>query len=208
MAFIYCFCNGEVIKLSFIFYVNLMRSKFLDAFLIKCSSVRSCSQVQAEVKKAWLRRSLTLDLKQKARITSSGGGGSCYYGGMMSHTTTHSVSLSAANPRALSFTGGAVGSGGGAAAGSGVRPPRQTSLHPRTSLPGHAPSNTETSGSQQELGLWRARGAETGVFIRHLRTSEGNLEAKSHGMSESPAQTPGAEDPDSSLSLKELETML
>uniref|UniRef100_A0A3Q1FP85 Parathyroid hormone/parathyroid hormone-related peptide receptor n=1 Tax=Acanthochromis polyacanthus TaxID=80966 RepID=A0A3Q1FP85_9TELE len=75
VAFIYCFCNGEV---------------------------------QAEVKKAWLRRNLVQDLKQKARMTSSGGGGSCYYGGMMSHTTTHSVSLSAARPRALSFTGGAV----------------------------------------------------------------------------------------------------
>ncbi|CAG12650.1 unnamed protein product, partial [Tetraodon nigroviridis] len=58
VAFIYCFCNGEV---------------------------------QTEVKKAWLRRSLTQDIRQKSRMTSSAGGGSCYYGGLMSHTATHSV---------------------------------------------------------------------------------------------------------------------
>ncbi|KAF0025409.1 hypothetical protein F2P81_022290 [Scophthalmus maximus] len=157
VAFIYCFCNGEV---------------------------------QAEVKKAWLRRSLALDLKQKTRMTSSGGGGSCYYGGMMSHTTMHSVSLSAANPRALSFTGGVMGSGGGAVGGSGVRPPRHTSLHPQTSLPGYVPGDTETSG----------------VFARHVRTSKGNHDWRSHGAPST--QTPGAEDADSSLSLKELETIL
>ncbi|XP_071318736.1 parathyroid hormone 3 receptor isoform X3 [Trachinotus anak] len=157
VAFIYCFCNGEV---------------------------------QAEVKKAWLRRSLALDLKQKARMTSSGGGGSCYYGGMMSHTTTHSVSLSAAHPKALSFTGGVVGSGGAAGGGSGVRLPRHTSLHPQNSLPGYVPGDTETSG----------------VFARHVRTSKGNHDAKVHGAPST--QPPGALDPDSSLSLKELETIL
>ncbi|XP_038591914.1 parathyroid hormone 3 receptor isoform X3 [Micropterus salmoides] len=158
VAFIYCFCNGEV---------------------------------QAEVKKAWLRRSLTLDLKQKARMTSSGGGGSCYYGGMMSHTTTHSVSLSAANPRALSFTGGVAGSGGTAGGGSGVRPARHGTLHPQTSLPRYVSGDTEMSGP--------------GVFARHARANKENNNSKSQKAS--PAQPP-AEDPDSSLSLKELETIL
>lgn len=158
VAFIYCFCNGEV---------------------------------QAEVKKAWLRRSLALDLKQKARMTSSGG--SCYYGGMMSHTTTHSVSLSAANPRALSITG---------AGGSGVRPPRHGSLHPQTSLPGYMPGDTETS--RKELAVRKPGGTESGVFARHAIASMKNHDTRSHKA----AQSPGAEDPDSCLSLKELETIL
>ncbi|XP_019126453.2 parathyroid hormone 3 receptor isoform X2 [Larimichthys crocea] len=173
VAFIYCFCNGEV---------------------------------QAEVKKAWLRRSLTMDLKQKARMTSSGGGGSCYYGGMMSHTTTHSVSLSAANPRALSFTGGVVGSGGAAVGGSGVRPPRHSTLHPQTSLPGYMPGDIESSGLQQEMAMRKPGGMESGVFARHARASKGFNDYKSQGTFA--AQTPGAEDPDSPLSLKELETIL
>nr|XP_046233561.1 parathyroid hormone 3 receptor isoform X2 [Scatophagus argus] len=170
VAFIYCFCNGEV---------------------------------QAEVKKAWLRRSLTQDIKQKVRITSSGGGGSCYYGGMMSHTTTHSISLSAANPRSLSLTGGVVGSGGGAGGGSGARPPCHGSLHPQSSLPGYVPGDTET---QQEMTVWRPEGMESGVFARHVRASKGNHDSKSQGAS--PAQIPGEENPDNSLSLKELETIL
>uniref|UniRef100_A0A8C2ZDV7 Parathyroid hormone/parathyroid hormone-related peptide receptor n=1 Tax=Cyclopterus lumpus TaxID=8103 RepID=A0A8C2ZDV7_CYCLU len=151
VAFIYCFCNGEV---------------------------------QAEVKKAWLRRSLALDIKQKARMTSSGG--SCYYGGMMSHTTTHSVSLSAANPRALSFTGAVVGSGGAAVGGSGVRPPRHGSFHP------------------QELGVRKPGMTESGVFARHARASKGNHDTNAA----SSAQTTGAENQDSCLSPKELETVL
>lgn len=161
--------------------------------------------MQAEVKKAWLRRSLALDLKQKARMTSSGGGGSCYYGGMMSHTTTHSVSLSTANPRALSLAGGVVGSGGAAGGGSGVRLPRHTSLHPQCSLPGYVPSDTETSGPKQELPARRPVGTESGVFARHARVIKGNHDSKSCG---SPTQIHRTEDPDSSLSLKELETIL
>ncbi|KAM6897988.1 parathyroid hormone 3 receptor [Lycodopsis pacificus] len=173
VAFIYCFCNGEV---------------------------------QAEVKKAWLRRSIALDIKQKTRMTSSGG--SCYYGGMMSHTTTHSVSLSAANPRALSFTGAAVGSGGGAAVGgSGVRPARHGSFHPQISLPGYVPADTETSGpTQEEPGVRKPGMAESGVFARHARASKGNHDTESHGAS--PAQTTGAEDRDGCLSPKEVETVL
>ncbi|KAM3592032.1 uncharacterized protein V6R79_011857 [Siganus canaliculatus] len=170
VAFIYCFCNGEV---------------------------------QAEVKKAWLRRNLTLDLKQKTRMTSSGGGGSCYYGGMMSHTTTHSVSLSAANTRAISFTGGAVGSGGAASAGSGVKLPRYGSLHPPTSLPGLVPGDTEAAGPRHQLAVRRPVVTESGVLARHVKKDHDFV-----GQGAAPAQTPTTEDTDSSLSVKELETML
>ncbi|KAM9425859.1 parathyroid hormone 3 receptor [Pholidichthys leucotaenia] len=140
VAFIYCFCNGEV---------------------------------QAEVKKAWSRRSLVLDLKQKARITSSGGGGSCYYGGMMSHTTTHSVSLSATNPRA---PGGVGVSGGASDPGSGIRLLRQTSTtsnHPLSSLRLH----TETSGLQQDLCLWKH---ESGFSAQHIQAYKQNNECKNY----------------------------
>lgn len=156
------------------------------------------------MKKAWLRRSLAQDLKQKARMTSSAGGGSCYYGGMMSHTTTHSVSLSAANPRSLSFTGGVVGSGGPMCGGSGGRPACPGSLHAQTNLLGFVPGDRETSSPQQELTVRRPGGKESGVFARHLRASKGTHDSKSLGASS--AQTSGG--PDSSLSLKELETIL
>lgn len=157
------------------------------------------------MKKAWLRRSLTQDLKQKARMTSSGG--SCYYGGMMSHTTTQSVSLSAANPRSLSFTGGgAVGSSGPPGGGSLLRTPRQQSLCPQSNLPVYALEDTRISDPQQELPVRRPGGKEAGVFSRHARAGRGNHDSRSQGAS--PAQSPGAEEPDSSLSAKELETTL
>uniref|UniRef100_A0A8D0E905 Parathyroid hormone/parathyroid hormone-related peptide receptor n=1 Tax=Salvator merianae TaxID=96440 RepID=A0A8D0E905_SALMN len=50
-------------------------------------------QVQAEIKKAHFRRNMVLDIKQKARVTSTGG--SYYYGGFVSHAT-NSISLSMA----------------------------------------------------------------------------------------------------------------
>ncbi|XP_077359882.1 LOW QUALITY PROTEIN: parathyroid hormone 3 receptor [Festucalex cinctus] len=153
VAFIYCFCNGEV---------------------------------QAEVKKAWLRRSLALDLKQKARITSSNGGGSCYYGGMMSHaTTSHSVCVSAANHRTFPLAAGG---------GAGLRLPRQAGGLPSR----HTAGECECSGMAA-----RRPGGAGGVFARHARASKKHDEPKS-----SLAETPGEADPDSSLSVKELETVL
>nr|XP_057918644.1 parathyroid hormone 3 receptor [Doryrhamphus excisus] len=165
VAFIYCFCNGEV---------------------------------QAEVKKAWLRRSLALDLKQKARITSSNGGGSCYYGGMMSHTTTHSVCMSAAHPRAFPLNGGA---------GAVSRLPRHAPLYAQSSLPGYTLSYCETSGLQQEMAARGQGGGHEsgGVFARHARGGKKHEENKCCGV---PTEIPAEGDADSTFSVKELETAL
>lgn len=202
MAFIYCFCNGEVKKKPAVYFWRVKSGSF--NFLLVCFKIcfpffflLFCSQVQAEVKKAWVRRSLTQDLKQKSRMTSSGGGGSSYYGGMMSHSTTHGASVSAANPRSFPI-GGVVGPGGP----TGLRFSRHSSLCPQTDLP-YTPGDAESSSPQQELTLQKPVGMESGICARHARTSKGNLDPKSQE-----AQRLGAEEPDSSLSLKELETSL
>lgn len=148
--------------------------------------------MQAEVKKAWLRRNLVLDLKQKARITSSGGG-SCYYGGMMSHATTHSVCVPAAHPRAFSFTGGV--------AGSGVRLPRHNapaSLRAHSSLCVYSPSTTEAPSPQRDSAVLKPAGSESGDLAGHIRVNKDTKNCNSHG----------AEDSAISLSVKELETIL
>ncbi|XP_075890347.1 parathyroid hormone 3 receptor [Nelusetta ayraudi] len=152
------------------------------------------SEVQAEVKKAWSRWSLTQDFKQKARMTSSGG--SCYYGGMMSHTTTHSVSLSAIHPRSSSFTGGA---GGG---GLTVRPAHSGSTQPTSNLLGYMPDDTETSDPQQEP----ARGSDCDTFACSLKATKRDHDAR--GREASPAQTSKAEEAGGSSSLTGIETVL
>lgn len=157
--------------------------------------------MQTEVKKAWLRRSLRQDIKQKSRMTSSAGGGSCYYGGLMSHTTTHSVSLPVANPRSLS-AGAVVGSGGSAGGGSGLRPPRRNSVCPQSNLPAYTAGEPETHRRQQALCLQ----TESGGFNGHVRASVGSPHSKSPEAS--PVQSLGGEEPDSLFSLKELETVL
>ncbi|XP_061086428.1 parathyroid hormone 3 receptor [Conger conger] len=152
VAFIYCFCNGEV---------------------------------QAEVKKAWLRRSLTLDLKQKARVTSSGG--SCYYGGMTSQAT-NSVSLSVAATKGLSLTGGRQ---------------RPAPLHPLTSLPGYVPSGPEASlpsPAQQEQGQRRL-----GLLSLRPRVTEGSPEERGGELPISFDEEPCCP---CSQSVKEFETIL
>ncbi|XP_030630883.1 parathyroid hormone 3 receptor [Chanos chanos] len=164
VAFIYCFCNGEV---------------------------------QAEVKKAWLRRSLALDLKQKARVTSSAGGGSCYYGGMMSHTTTHSVCISVSGAKGLPLGGVSLGVRG------------QSRLHPLTNLPGYVPGDTETPSPtmhQQELVLRQTTAAgalsRTPGMSPEVVREEGGTERKPESYFFQ------GEDHSSSPSLKELETIL
>ncbi|XP_074835217.1 parathyroid hormone/parathyroid hormone-related peptide receptor-like [Carettochelys insculpta] len=99
VAFIYCFCNGEV---------------------------------QAEIKKARFRRSLALDFKQKARVTSTVG--SCYYGGLVSHAT-NSISTSIA------------GRGPAGAGMQQITKLRMLPLAPHTGLLGYIPSSSASDNS-------------------------------------------------------------
>ncbi|KAG2460499.1 PTH1R protein, partial [Polypterus senegalus] len=115
VALIYCFCNGEVSEtpsteglpatvVPTALLTSLMPTNHLNVppftdgsypRVLCMSFVRLCPpQVQAELKKAWLRRDTSLNFKHKGRSASSGGG-SGYYGGTTSHTT-NSVNLSIA----------------------------------------------------------------------------------------------------------------
>lgn len=90
MAIIYCFCNGEV-RAYFLIFVSIV--KFLEVKNPNCSS-----QVQAEIKKSWSRRTLALDFKRKARSGSN----TYSYGPMVSHTSVTNVT--ARGPLALHLT--------------------------------------------------------------------------------------------------------
>ncbi|XP_033883355.3 parathyroid hormone/parathyroid hormone-related peptide receptor-like [Acipenser ruthenus] len=146
VAFIFCFCNGEV---------------------------------QAEIRKAWLRRSLAQDLKQKTRVTSSWGG-SCYYGGVISHAT-NSVSMGIAGTAAK-------GVPGGLSLSTRLRAP---SPHALVSLPGYIPSSPEPSLSP---ALEPAR--------RKWREREGSKE------SSAAPKTPPDRPPSPTPSHREFETVL
>ncbi|TSL75239.1 Parathyroid hormone/parathyroid hormone-related peptide receptor [Bagarius yarrelli] len=158
VAFIYCFCNGEV---------------------------------QAEVKKAWLRRSLAMDIKQKARVVSSTGGGSCYYGGMTSHTTTQSICLSAQGP--ILARGVALGIKG--------------QLHV-ANLPGYTLTETveATLPTVQQLELKRA--VSMGALYDKYRQNTEVPREEEKKLEKDSSLNFIAKDHSGSVSLKDLETIL
>ncbi|XP_063815575.1 parathyroid hormone/parathyroid hormone-related peptide receptor-like isoform X8 [Pseudophryne corroboree] len=76
------------IQMHYEMFFNSSQGFFVATIYCFCNG-----EVQAEVRKFWHRRTFSLDLKQKSRITSTGG--SCHYGGVLSHST-NSVCLSMA----------------------------------------------------------------------------------------------------------------
>ncbi len=146
-------------------------------------------QVQAEVKKAWLRRSLAIDLKQKARVNSSAGCGSGYYGGMMSHTTTQSVCLSVSGTKGLPL--GTIGAKG------------QSRLHNSGNLPGYAPHDIETvffTVRQHELVLRQNDGKRSPCKQTSRNAEESEHDFEPYFVAD--------DEHSGSMSWKELETML
>lgn len=96
---------------------------------------------------------------------------------------------------------------GGAVSGveSEFRLTYSTSLQPHNHLSACVRGDTDTSDPNQECTMWRPGGLESHVFARHSRASKGSRDIKSH--EELPPQTQGV-DSGSSLSLKEMETIL
>lgn len=90
VAIIYCFCNGEV-RAYFLIFASIL--EFLEV-----KKPNFPSQVQAEIKKSWSRRTLALDFKRKARSGSH----TYSYGPMVSHTSVTNVT--ARGPLALHLT--------------------------------------------------------------------------------------------------------
>lgn len=139
----------------------------------------------------WLRRSLALDIKQKARVVSSTGGGSCYYGGMTSHTTTQSICLGAHGP--VLARGVTVGVRG------------QSHI---ANLPGYTPSETpETILPRVQQSELRSADSMGALYDQNGQKIVGPQEVEEELEKESSLYFI-AEDHSGLVSLKDLETIL
>lgn len=143
------------------------------------------------MKKAWLRRNLALDIKQKARVVSSTGGGSCYYGGMTSHTTTQSTCLAAQGPilaRGLAL---------------GVRGQPHVA-----NLPGYTPTETaETTLPTVQQSELRRADSVGALYDQNGQNVEGP-QGQEKELEKEPSLYFITEDHSGSVSLKDLETIL